>query len=128
MLLRDHKGRFRILKLIILFRKKETIDNVFFTSCILRNMFHAYDRLDELEADIAWAGPDGLHDPCIQSPTIDVSPVGGVGNNGCVETESAHDELKQLLITSYGYREKHNGIVWLRRSSNGMAAAGGGLS
>ena len=35
------KGRFRILKLPILFRSRERIDNAFFTCCILHNMLHA---------------------------------------------------------------------------------------
>ncbi|CAN0178702.1 unnamed protein product [Ascophyllum nodosum] len=46
------KGRFRILKLPLLYRSKEAIDNVFFTSCILHNMLHEYDGMDQLEAGV----------------------------------------------------------------------------
>ncbi|CAN0043663.1 unnamed protein product, partial [Pylaiella littoralis] len=41
------KGRFRILKLGILFQNLEDIDNMFFTCCVLHNMLHAFDGLDE---------------------------------------------------------------------------------
>ncbi|CAM9508247.1 unnamed protein product [Pylaiella littoralis] len=48
------KGRFRILKLGILFQCLEDIDNMFFTCCTLHNMLHAYDGLDELEPAVEW--------------------------------------------------------------------------
>ncbi|CAN0110321.1 unnamed protein product, partial [Pylaiella littoralis] len=41
------KGRFRILKLGILFQSLEDINNMFFTCCTLHNMLHAFDGLDE---------------------------------------------------------------------------------
>lgn len=46
------KGRFRILKLLILYRDEETINNLFFTCCILHNMLHAFDEIHLLEADV----------------------------------------------------------------------------
>ena len=42
------KGRFRILKLPLLFEDKEVIDNVWFTCCILHNLMHSFDGLGEL--------------------------------------------------------------------------------
>ncbi|CAM9763923.1 unnamed protein product, partial [Hapterophycus canaliculatus] len=41
------KGRFRILKLGILFHDRDAIDYMFFTCCTLHNMLHAFDGLDE---------------------------------------------------------------------------------
>ena len=112
------KGRFRILKLPILFRSRERIDNAFFTCCILHNMLHAFDGLDVLEADVDWVGPDGLHDPWTADPLTDVSTVGArgdVGSDEKVEVESMHDDLKKKLMTSFAYRSKHKYIVWLSR-------------
>ena len=45
-------GCFRILKLLIMFRKKEDIDNMFFTCCILHNIIRSYDGLDILEENV----------------------------------------------------------------------------
>lgn len=58
------KGRFRCLKLPILFHKKEDIDNMFFTCVILHNMILQYDGRDKLwEEDINWVGEqEGAHD------------------------------------------------------------------
>ena len=109
------KGRFRILKLPILYRKKEAVDNLFFTCCILHNMLHDYDGLDKLEENIDWAGKDGLHDAWIHSPQGDDSSVGRRGVSESLEFETAHDELKTMLITSYTWRKKHDDIVWLSR-------------
>lgn len=111
------KGRFRILKLPILYRDKKAIDNVFFACCILHNILHAYDGLDELEADVDWAGADGCHDPWIVDPATDVTSFGDQSGGGkeTVEVESAHAVLRKKLVTSFAYRKKHNDIVWLSR-------------
>ncbi|CAN0386644.1 unnamed protein product, partial [Pylaiella littoralis] len=55
------KGRFRINKLAIPYHKKEDIDNVFFTCCILHNMLHSYDNKGEMGEEPNWAGSAGLH-------------------------------------------------------------------
>jgi hypothetical protein len=57
------KGRFRCLKLPILIHNQDDIDNMFFTCCILHNMFLVHDERDQLwHADVNWAGRDGDHD------------------------------------------------------------------
>lgn len=111
------KGRFRILKLPILYRDKEDIDNVFFACCILHNMLHSYDGLDELEENADWAGLDGLHDPDVAPPEVDHSSVGIRQNSGSheVEVESAHHDLKNKLIAHYSYRRQQGDITWLSR-------------
>ncbi|CAN0185409.1 unnamed protein product [Pylaiella littoralis] len=53
------KGRFRILKLGILFQSLEDINNMFFTCCTLHNMLHAFDGLDEFEPTVEWGGEGG---------------------------------------------------------------------
>lgn len=104
------KGRFRILKLLALNRKKDSIDNMIFASCILHNMLRAYR---DLEVGMDWAGVDGLHDARIRSPTVDVSCLVDPGCDDALEAESAHNELKRQLITSFAYRQKHNDIAVL---------------
>ena len=53
------KGRFRILKTLMLYQHKDQIDNVFWTACILHNMLLMHDGLDKLQD---WMGADGEHD------------------------------------------------------------------
>ena len=111
------KGRFRILKLPILFRSRERIDNVFFTCCILHNMLRAFDVL---EGGVDWAGQEGVHDPWIADPLTDVSTVGARGDvekEEKLEFEPTHDDLKKKLMTSFTYRKKHNDVVGLSRRS-----------
>lgn len=110
------KGRFRILKLPVLYRKREDVDNVFFTCCILHNMLHAYDGLDVLEADVDWAGADGRHDPWERHPLEDASRLSGVsaGAGERVEIEAGHALLKRQLVTHFSYRAKHKQLCWFR--------------
>ena len=42
------KGRFRILKLPLLFQDREAIDDVWFTCSTLHNVMHSFDGLGEL--------------------------------------------------------------------------------
>ncbi|CAM9144822.1 unnamed protein product, partial [Sphacelaria rigidula] len=56
------KGRFRFLKLSILLREKERVDNAMFTACMLHNMLHTMDGLDNLDTGVSWSGVDGQHD------------------------------------------------------------------
>lgn len=109
------KGRFRVLKLPILYRKKEDVDNMFFTCCTLHNMLHAFDGMDVLEADVEWGGRDGLHDMWDADPLIDVGSVGSSNTEQAVEVESGHVRLKQKLIAHFTYRKNNDDIVWLRR-------------
>ena len=113
------KGRFRILKLPLLFRQKIQIDNIWFTCCILHNLLHKYDGLDKLEDDVHWADQEGLHDAWIADPETDVSMVGmqsGGINEENTERESEHDFLKNALIESFTYRVRRNDITWLCRN------------
>jgi hypothetical protein len=64
------KGRFRCLKLPIYHHDQETIDNMFFTCCIIHNMLLSEDGYDKRwEANINWGGQDGYHDSS-DIPTI----------------------------------------------------------
>ncbi|CAN0429414.1 unnamed protein product, partial [Pylaiella littoralis] len=48
------KIRFRILKLAMTYQEQERIDYVFFTCCILHNMLHTFDGMDDLEENVNW--------------------------------------------------------------------------
>ncbi|CAB1099764.1 unnamed protein product [Ectocarpus sp. CCAP 1310/34] len=67
------KGRFRICKMQFLYRKKERIDNTFFTCMILHNMLLAYDGIELLEPYCDWAGADGDLDEDIVHPDVRMS-------------------------------------------------------
>lgn len=56
------KGRFRILKIPILFHKIHQIVNIFYTCCVLHNMLLTNDGLDvpSWETDVDWKHLDGL--------------------------------------------------------------------
>lgn len=62
------KGRFRILKMQLLYRGIYKLDNIFHTCCALHNMLHSYDGLSLLEKDVDWAGADGDVDPWVEPP------------------------------------------------------------
>ena len=53
------KGRFRCLKLPILFHRREDVDNMFFMCTILHNMIKRFDGLDRKWEDVHWDGIDG---------------------------------------------------------------------
>ena len=57
------KGRFRCLKLPILFQKMDSITYMMWTCIILHNMIMTHDGRDNLwESDVQWNGVDGEHD------------------------------------------------------------------
>ncbi|CAB1103804.1 unnamed protein product [Ectocarpus sp. CCAP 1310/34] len=62
------KGRFRILKMPLLYRGIHKLDCIFQTCCALHNMLHSYDGLSLLEKDCEWAGADGDLDPWVTTP------------------------------------------------------------
>ncbi|CAB1119739.1 unnamed protein product [Ectocarpus sp. CCAP 1310/34] len=104
------KGRFRILKLGILFQDKNVIDNLFFTCCTSHNVLHAFDGLDELETVEDWGGRAGLHDAWDNDPLLDESTVGSTSptpadDDGTTTIpEAAHEELKNALIAHVEFR------------------------
>ena len=95
------KGRFRILKLHILYRNKVDIDNMFFCCCILHNMLHAMDGLDKFEEGIDWAGPDGEHDFWAHDPHLDASSFGSKGTDSKAMEETAHNLVNDRLVAHF---------------------------
>ncbi|CAB1110690.1 unnamed protein product [Ectocarpus sp. CCAP 1310/34] len=53
------KGRWRLFGGDILFSARQKVDNAWFTACILHNMLHSFNRLDEMEEDGVWVGSAG---------------------------------------------------------------------
>ncbi|CAM9101396.1 unnamed protein product, partial [Pylaiella littoralis] len=68
------KARFRILKLAMTYQKQERLDYVFFTCCILHNMLHTYDGMDNLEENVNWVGSAELRNTWEHN--VDSSSVG----------------------------------------------------
>lgn len=109
------KGRFRILKLPTLIRRKYNADNVVFTRFILHTMLHSFDSLDEWERGIQWAGADGFHDELVANLRTDVSAVGtrkDMENDKPPELETEHDVLKKKRMTSFKRRKGRGEISW----------------
>ncbi|CAB1116712.1 unnamed protein product [Ectocarpus sp. CCAP 1310/34] len=53
------KGRWRLFGGDMLFSTRQKVDNAWFTACILHNMLHSFNRLDEMEEDGVWVGSAG---------------------------------------------------------------------
>lgn len=98
------KERFRTLKLSIPYNNKKDIDNVFFTCCILHNMLHTFDGMDQLEAGMKWTASAGMHEPWVCKPSIDLSSVGAKGGTPKMEKEPRHALLKRQLIQRFAFR------------------------
>jgi len=111
------KGRFRILKLGILFHDISDIDNMFFTCCTLHNMLHTFDGMENLEPAAEWGGKGGLHDPWDNPPVLDEGTVGSTGaDDGATAPEDAHFVLKKQLITHFDHRRRNHTLQWLQHS------------
>jgi hypothetical protein len=121
------KGRFRCLKLPIYFHNVESIDNMFFTCCILHNMILSHDGLDRR---CNWLEEDGTHEAnhvfnkfrrrvrstIRVNANTDFSRVGSdafapntvpVHMRGVAEVETTHSELKHKLIEHFRYVSNH---------------------
>lgn len=112
------KGRFGLLKLPIMTRIPEDLDNVFYTRCISHNMPHAYGRLHQLEAGAhRKSHPDGLHDAWARDPLEDATFV-GLRKEGdkkeTTESEASHDGLRDMLLGSLAYRRTCIDISWFQ--------------
>lgn len=53
------KGRFRMFRGEIIFKTRESIDNAWFTVCILHNMLHRVNKLHAMTAASRWEGSAG---------------------------------------------------------------------
>ena len=97
------KGRFRP----ILYKEMEDIDNVLWTCCILHNMLHSFDDQGLYEADVSWAGPDGLLDAWLHDdPSVDYGKSGKVSSAPAetVEVEQGFFALMNKLIGHWSLR------------------------
>ena len=100
------------------YHKKEDIDSVFFTCCILHNMLLSFEASDAAEDKVDWAGNAGLHDPWSNDRSMDFSSVGAfLSEKGGekIEVEEGHAELRRDVVASYKYRKKMKDIVRLSR-------------
>ncbi|CAN0110840.1 unnamed protein product [Ectocarpus sp. 6 AP-2014] len=110
------KGRFRILKLAMAYQSQERIDNVFFTCCILHNMLHTFDGMDQLVENRNWVSSAGVGTTSVTEPEADSGSVGTKDVNDRPQVEAGHAVRKRQLTTSFAYRKKHKkDIVWLSR-------------
>ncbi|CAN0441290.1 unnamed protein product, partial [Pylaiella littoralis] len=105
------KIRFRILKLAMTYQEQERIDYVFFTCCILHNMLHTFDGMDDLEENVNWVSSAELQSTWEHN--VDSTSVGTKDVNEKPQIEAGHALLKRQLTTSYLYRKKiKRDIVW----------------
>lgn len=109
------KGPVTIIKLSIPYHKKEDIDNVFFTCCILHNMLHTNDGMGYLEAGVRWNESAGNHEAWLHKPSMDLNSVGARGSVSRVQKDSGHAFLKKQVARSFEYRSSIGDIEWLAR-------------
>ncbi|CAB1121341.1 unnamed protein product [Ectocarpus sp. CCAP 1310/34] len=95
-----------------LYRKRERIDNMFFTCVILHNMLLAYEGIELLEADCDWAGADGNLDNHIVHP--DARRMAITHEAEVVEWDDDFLELRQKLVTNFAYRWGQGTVGWKR--------------
>lgn len=101
------KGRFRILKAPCLYKKKECVDNVFLTCCILHNQLRNFEGIELLEEGVDWKGADGAVDPpeevneVVTLPTPRATTV--VPEN--IEIESDFHSLRKKLVANFMFRK-----------------------
>ncbi|CAB1103991.1 unnamed protein product [Ectocarpus sp. CCAP 1310/34] len=86
------KGRFRILKLVMAYHEQERIDNVFFTCCILHNMLHIFDGMDQLVENTLWVSGAGAGTGVATEQEADSSFVGAKDTNDKEQVEKGHGE------------------------------------
>lgn len=107
------KGRFRILKLPLLYRGIHKLDSIFQTCCALHNMLHSYDGLSLLEKDCDWGGKDGDLDPWVNLPegeeTLDDN---ARFNLDAFETDFA--DLQRKLVVNLAAMKKKGTVGWRR--------------
>ncbi|CAB1104238.1 unnamed protein product [Ectocarpus sp. CCAP 1310/34] len=113
---RLESGRVRTLKLAMVYQSQERIDNVFFTCCILHNMLHTFDGIDQLVENTNWVSSAGVGATLATEPESDCGSVGTKDVNDQPQLEIGHTVRKRQLTTSFAYRKKHKkDIVWLSR-------------
>lgn len=138
------KGRFRILKIPILFQSHEIVENIFKTCCVLHNMILTHDGFDSRwEAGVEWDKEAGHHDrgdigriikgPVVRKDTgrlerlrlrvhatLDLSRIRqdplapGVGEVIDEVPSHSHVNLKAKLITNLKLRIQRKEVEWLK--------------
>ncbi|CAN0550861.1 unnamed protein product [Laminaria digitata] len=98
------KGRWRLFKKGILFGSREKTYNAWFTACILHNMLHKKNGLDEMEEVSDWVGSAGALEPNPETDSIiagNCNPAGD-GFQAARARLVAHfkycDDRKQILL------------------------------
>ena len=100
------KRRFGLLRDSIEYQSQSAIDNAFFSCCVLHNMLHEYDHMDEwaVELDELAAGGIPLNDAMIH-PYVEAE---------AQQVEEGHTELRDKLITHYIVTRERGETTWLR--------------
>lgn len=135
------KGRFRCLKLPIYYQKKESIDNMFYSCCIIHNILLHFDGLDvRWEKDVNYMGQDGNHsfeDTVIfrqhlsrvrhLTPDTDFTMIGReavlhryeiVNGGNDTEVETTYIGLQKNLVDHFAWKYSNNEIQWLKSKNN----------
>jgi hypothetical protein len=138
------KGRFRILKLPLMFHKKEEIDNVVHCAVALHNMLRDWDGLSVWEREADWKGKDALfnnEDDDLGVPLVQGRPVAadvdfsfrGIsefphrvfiqqeydasqGKLVDCRVEETNDfyDLQKKLLAHFKVASRKNEVIWLR--------------
>lgn len=107
------KGRWQLFKGVILFDKREKIDNAWFTACILHNMLHTLNRLGDMEGDADWVGSAGAleEDTGEAGAAMDVDEDSDVPAPGFLA-------FRQQLVTHFACAWAKKEVLWFRRQGS----------
>ncbi|CAB1119913.1 unnamed protein product [Ectocarpus sp. CCAP 1310/34] len=104
------KGRFRLFKAGILYKTRDSIDNPWFTACILHNMLHHCDKLDVMTEATGWRGSAG--------PLGGGEPDVGTGDHNDSEKPSpGFEEFRAKLVTHFSVAWTRQEVVWFQRAA-----------
>lgn len=101
------KGRWRLFKKGILFGSREKIDNAWFTACILHNMLHKKNGLDEMEEVSDWVGSAGALEPNPETDSI-------IAGN-CNPAGDGFQAARARLVAHFKYCDDRKQILWFKR-------------
>ena len=104
------KGRFRLFRGDIIYKSRASIDNAWFTTCILHNMLHHYNKLDVMTEAFNWEGSAG--------PLGGDAPDAGTADDNDSETSPpGFEEFRARLVTNFTVAWSKREVVWYQRSA-----------
>lgn len=95
---------------LILFDKREKVDNAWFTACILHNMLHRYHGLDKMVEDADWVGSAGrLGEVTDEAEAVDMDEDSETPSPG-------FEAFRSRLTTHFTCAWEKKEVLWFNRA------------